>query len=412
MAIYAIRFARHAVITALFVVAAILGIATGVIFAYAGDLPQISALDDYTPSTISRVYGSHGEIVGEFSTQRREIVPYDAISPKLKQAILAAEDSEFEQHFGLSMPHIVMAATRDILGAIRDKITGRRSRPKGASTITQQLARGLFPEAVGFQIGDVSLERKIKEALVAVQIEKRYTKSEIFTLYANQMYLGEGAYGVEAASRTYFGKSAKDLTLDEAATIAGLFQTWRNAPTVNMDRAKRRRAYVLDRMAEERYITLKEAEDAKARPIVLAAAPAASNSIAAYFVEEVRKDLESRYGAKQLYENGLSVQTALDVQAAGSGQCGPGRRSTTGRQTSGVPEAASQHHGRRQVHRCVLEYPRWDHPMTVGDVVPAVVSGIEGASIVAHAGKLRVTIDKKGYCVDGQDEPHAARRGR
>ena len=153
---------------------------------------SISALDDYTPSTISRVYGSHGEIVGEFSTQRREIVPYGAISPKLKQAILAAEDSEFEQHFGLSMPHIVMAATRDILGAIRDKITGRRSRPKGASTITQQLARGLFPEAVGFQIGDVSLERKIKEALVAVQIEKRYTKSEIFTLYANQMYLGRG----------------------------------------------------------------------------------------------------------------------------------------------------------------------------------------------------------------------------
>ncbi len=221
MAIYAIRFARHAGIIALFVVAAILGIATGVIFAYAGDLPQISALDDYAPSTITRVYGSHGEVVGEFSMQRREIVPYEAISPKLRQAIIAAEDSEFEQHFGLSMPHIVMAATRDILGAIRDEITGRRSRPKGASTITQQLARGLFPEAVGFQIGDVSLERKIKEALVAVQIEKRYTKREIFTLYANQMYLGEGAYGVEAASRTYFGKSAKDLTLDEAATIAG-----------------------------------------------------------------------------------------------------------------------------------------------------------------------------------------------
>jgi penicillin-binding protein 1A len=221
MARYAIRIARRAVIIALFVIAGFLGIATGVIFAYAGDLPQISALDDYTPSTISRVYGAHGEIVGEFSTQRREIVPYEAISLKLKQAILAAEDSEFERHFGLSMPHILMAASRDILGAVRDKLTGGRSRPKGASTITQQLARGLFPEAVGFQIGDVSLERKIKEALVAVQIEKRYTKSEIFTLYANQMYLGEGAYGVEAASRTYFGKPAKDLTLDEAATIAG-----------------------------------------------------------------------------------------------------------------------------------------------------------------------------------------------
>src|SRR5262245_62366954 len=165
-------------------------------------------------------------------------MPYDAISPKLRQAIIAAEDAEFERHFGLSMPHIVMAATRDVLSAIRDRITGQRSRPKGASTITQQLARGLFPEAVGFQVGDVSLERKIKEALVAIQIEKRYTKHEIFAFYANQMYLGEGAYGVEAASRTYFGKSAKDLNLDEASTIAGLFKTWRNAPTVNMQHAK------------------------------------------------------------------------------------------------------------------------------------------------------------------------------
>src|SRR5919198_268694 len=144
----------------------------------------------------------------------------------------------------------------------------------------------LFPEAVGYEIGDVSLERKIKEAIVAVQIEKRFTKREIFPFYANQMYLGEGAYGVEAASRTYFGKSAKDLTLDQAAMIAGMFQTWRNSPTANMDRAKRRRAYVLDRMAEEHYITQQEAEAAKARPIVLAAATEPSNSLTAYFVEE------------------------------------------------------------------------------------------------------------------------------
>ncbi len=404
MPVYAVRIARRAVITALFVVAAFLGITTGVIFAYAGDLPQISALDDYTPSTISRVYGSHGEIVGEFSTQRREIVSYEAISPKLKQAILAAEDSEFEQHFGLSMPHIVMAATRDILGAVRDKLTGRRSRPKGASTITQQLARGLFPEAVGFQIGDVSLERKIKEALVAVQIEKRYTKSEIFTLYANQMYLGEGAYGVEAASRTYFGKSAKDLTLDEAATIAGIFQTWRNAPTVNMDRAKRRRAYVLDRMAEERYITRKEADEAKLRPIVVAAAAAPSNSIAPYFVEEVRKDLESRYGAKQLYKNGLSVQTALDLRL---------QEAATAALDAGL-RRADKRRGFRKPRRNVLaeghaidafSTPRWDRPMAVGHIVPAVVKGTEGTSIVAHAGRLRVTIDRKGYAWTGKTNP-------
>src|SRR3954464_4093683 len=314
MATYVLKVARNAGFIALFLIAALLGIATGVIFAYAGDVPQISALDDYAPSTITRVYGAKGEVIGEFAIQRREVIPYEAISPKLRQAIIAAEDSEFERHFGLSMPHIIMAATRDVLGAVRDRMTGQRSRPKGASTITQQLARGLFPETVGFQIGDISLERKIKEAIVAVQIEKRYTKREIFTFYANQMYLGEGAYGVEAAARTYFGKSARDLSVEEAAMIAGLFQTWRNAPTVNMDRAKRRQAYVLQQMADEHYITQKEADEAKARPIVVTPSAARADSIAPYFVEEVRKDLEARYGAKQLYENGLAVQTALDVK--------------------------------------------------------------------------------------------------
>ena len=135
MARYAIRVARRAGIVALFVVAGFLGVATGVIFAYAGDLPQISALDDYAPSTISRVYGAHGEIVGEFAIQRREVIPYEAISPKLHDAILAAEDSEFEQHFGLSVPRIVITLIRDII---------ERKKAAGASTLTQQLTRKLF----------------------------------------------------------------------------------------------------------------------------------------------------------------------------------------------------------------------------------------------------------------------------
>src|SRR6478672_6453164 len=401
MATYVLKVARSAGLIALFLIAALLGIATGVIFAYAGDVPQISALDDYAPSTITRVYGSKGEVIGEFAIQRREVIQYDAISPKLRQAIIAAEDSEFERHFGLSMPHIIMAATRDVLGAIRDRVTGERSRPKGASTITQQLARGLFPEAVGFQAGDVSLERKIKEAIVAVQIEKRYTKREIFTLYANQMYLGEGAYGVEAAARTYFGKSARDLTVDEAATIAGIFQTWRNAPTVNMDRAKRRRAYVLQRMAEEGYITQKEADAAIARPIVLATPASAANSLAPYFVEEVRKDLESRFGAKKLYENGLSVQTGLDVklQDAATRALDDGLRRIDRRR------------GFRKPRRNVIaekqtldtfKHPRWDRPMAAGDVVPAVVTVADGATIQLRAGGLHVVVDKKGFAWTGK----------
>src|SRR5579862_2572207 len=255
MATYVVRLAKNAGLVILFVLAAVLGTATGIVFAYAGDLPQISALDDYAPSTITRVYGAHGEVVGEFSTERRVVIPYEAIGKNLRDAIVAAEDVDFESHIGLSVPHIMMAAARDGFGKVRGLVTGHYTRPKGASTITQQLARGLFPQEVGYETGDVSFERKVKEALVAMQIEKRYTKHEILALYANQMYLGEGAYGVEAAARTYFGKSAKNLNLDEAAMIAGLFKTWRNAPTVNMERAKARQAYVLQQMADDGFVT-------------------------------------------------------------------------------------------------------------------------------------------------------------
>ena len=411
MARYVVKLARSAGLVLLFVLAAVLGTVSGVLFAFAGDLPQISALDDYAPSTITRVFGARGEVVGEFSTQRRVVVSYDQMSPRLRQAIISAEDAEFERHLGLSIPHIIMAATRDVLGSAKSMITGsRRGRPRGASTITQQLARGLFPEAVGFQVGDVSLERKIKEAIVAIQIEKRYTKREILTFYANQMYLGEGAYGVEAASRTYFGKSAKDLNIDEAATIAGIFQTWRNAPTVNMERAKRRQSYVLQQMADEHYITQQEADAAKARPIVLAQASGRSDSIAPYFVEEVRKELEGRYGAKALYENGLSVQTALDVRL----------QDVANRAIDDGVRRIDHIHGFRKPKRNVLDerhtidgfkHPRWDRPFSAGEIVPAVVSDLDATSIRARAGSLTVTIDKKGYAWTRKAPAQLVRRG-
>jgi penicillin-binding protein 1A len=410
MATYVLRLAKSAGLIVLFVLAAILGTVSGVLFAFAGDLPQISALDDYAPSTITRVYGSHGEVVGEFSTQRRVVVPYEAISPKLRQAIIAAEDAEFEQHLGLSIPHILMAATRDVLGKVRGLITGRHTRPKGASTITQQLARGLFPQEVGYEAGDISLERKIKEAIVAIQIEKRYTKHEILAFYANQMYLGEGAYGVEAAARAYFGKSAKDVNLDEAATIAGLFQTWRNAPTVNMERAKRRQAYVLQQMADEHYITQKEADEAKARPIVVAPSPARADSIAPYFIEEVRKDLEARYGAKQLYENGLNVQTALDLKL----------QDAANRAVDAGVRRIDHIHGFRKPKRNVLDErhtvegfkdPRWNRPFSPDDIVPAVVTELDAATIVVRAGDYRLTIDKKGFAWTRKAPAQIVRRG-
>ncbi len=396
MAKYVVRLAKSAGLVVLFVLAAFLGTVSGVLFAFAGDLPQISALDDYAPSTITRVFGARGEVVGEFSTQRRVVVPYEAISPKLRQAIIAAEDADFEKHFGLSVPHIFLAATRAVVGAARGAVTGPYARPRGASTLTQQLARGLFPEAVGFQIGDTSPERKIKEAIVAVQIEKRYTKNEIFSFYANQMYLGEGAYGVEAAARTYFGKSARDVSLDEAATLAGILQTWRNAPTVNMERAKRRQTYVLQQMADKGFISQKDAEEAKARPIVLRPAGTEVNSVAPYFLEQVRKELEGRYGAKALYQNGLTVQTGLDLKL----------QDAANRALDEGIRRVDHTHGFRKARRNVLDekhtvddfkHTRWDRPIAVNDIVPAVVTDVDAAAIHLRAGSYTVTIDKKGF---------------
>ena len=204
----------------------------------------------------------------------------------------------------------------------------------GASTLTQQLARKLF------LTDDKTPERKIKEALLAIRIEKRYTKREIFTLYCNQMYFGHGVYGVEAASRLYFGKSAKDLTVEEAALIAGILQgNVRQSPYVNMEAALRRRNYTLGRMAEVGYITAADAEAAKKKPIVLRGEPSAQPSVAPYFLEEVRKELESRYGAKRLYESGLSIQTGARRSAC---RKPPTARSTTGcgASTSGAASAS------------------------------------------------------------------------
>ena len=254
---YVVRFARNATIAALFVVVAGLGIASGVLFAYAGDLPQVSALDNYSPSTITRLYSAQGKVIGEFATQRRVVVTYDDINPLLRQAIIATEDAEFERHIGVNIWRIFAAAFIDIV---------ERRRDQGASTLTQQVARNLDQFGLTKQ---KLFERKIREIVLAVQIEKRYSKKEIFTIYCNQMYMGHGAYGVEAASRLYFDKSNKQLTLEEAALIGGIFQSpERQSPFVDMKRATSRRNIVLQRMADERYITQAQADEAKKRPIV------------------------------------------------------------------------------------------------------------------------------------------------
>jgi penicillin-binding protein 1A len=402
---YVIRFARNAGITALFVFVALLGILSGVLFAYAGDLPQISTLDNYSPSTITRVYAAGGEVIGEFAVQRRLVVGYDDIAPQLRQAIIAAEDGGFERHIGLSMSSIGIRLASDVVRAVEDRINGRSSRPAGASTITQQLARDLFPQAVGFRIGDVSLERKVKEAIVAIEIEKRYTKREIFTFYANQVLFGHGTYGVESATRLYFGKSAKDVSLEEAALVAGIIQSpARQSPYVNLDAAMSRRNYVLQRMADEGYITQALAEKTKRTPIVTRGEPTLPPGIAPYFVEEVRKHLERQYGAKTLYEDGLAVTTTLDAAL---------QRDADRALATGLRQLDKRHGYRRPTRNVLAEHhtidgfkdDRWNRPIAAGDIVPAVVVAIgkpapPGAARL-RIGRYRADLAKDGLVKDG-----------
>ncbi|HJZ71177.1 MAG TPA: PBP1A family penicillin-binding protein [Vicinamibacterales bacterium] len=382
-----VRVARNAGLVALFIVAAMLGVLSGVMFAYAGDLPQVSALDYYTPSTITRIYSSSGQVVGEFATQRRVIVGYDDINPLLRQAIIATEDAEFDRHFGVNIWRIFVAAFTDIL---------ERRRAQGASTLTQQLARNL-KEQFGLT-KEKSFERKIREMILAIQIEKRYTKKEIFTIYCNQMYLGHGAYGVEAASRLYFNKTNKQLSLEEAALIAGIFQTpERQSPFVDMKRAVARRNVVLQRMADERYITQQVADAAKQQPIVTRGAPNQAPGIAPYFVEEVRKHLEKEYGVKMLYENGLAVRTTLDVRL----------QELANRSLERGLRVYDKRHGWRRPTRNVLaekhtidgfKDDRWTRPMVVGDVVPAVVvTAPKTGAAELRVGRYRATLERAGY---------------
>ena len=263
-------------------------------------------------------------------------MPYDDISPHLRQAIISAEDKDFNNHFGLSVSAMLIRLSNDIV---------RRRMVAGASTLTMQLARGLFAEEIGFTLGDKSPERKIKEILVAIQIEKRYTKREILTFYCNQTYFGHGTHGVEAAARLYFGKRAKDVTLDEAAMIAGIIQTpARQSPYVDRAAAMRRRNYALQRMAENGYITQEQADASKKTPIVVRGQPQPLRSVAPFFTEEVRKYLEQKYGAKTLYEDGLSVHTGVDIRLQRAANRARRPRTSARRQAARLPARQAQRH--------------------------------------------------------------------
>jgi penicillin-binding protein 1A len=292
------KFVGQVLFALMVLVSALVGATTGLLLVYTTDLPQVEALEAYRPSSITELYDDHGRVIGSFALQRRVVAGYDDFAPVLRDALVSIEDKDFYRHSGINFWRIVGAAYRDIESG---------GKVQGASTLTMQLARNLFLSP------DRSFHRKVQEAMLAIQIERRFTKPQIFALYANQIFLGHGVYGFEAASEYYFSKPARKLTLAEAALLAGLPKgPGVYSPINHPDRAMKRRNLVINALLEDGKITAAQAEEARSAPVVLHLAHD-PNSLAPYFVEEIRRYLETKYGADQVHEGGLKVYTSIDV---------------------------------------------------------------------------------------------------
>ncbi|HAT71295.1 MAG TPA: hypothetical protein DCS63_00585 [Elusimicrobia bacterium] len=262
------------------------------------DIPSIDKLDEYTPSLATYVYDVNNQVIAEFSVEKRAILPLSKIPVDMQNAVIAMEDQNFFRHWGISPRGIMRALLRDIL---------HRRSAQGGSTLTQQLSKLIFLKP------EKTITRKLKEMILALQIERNFSKQEILALYLNQIYLGNGVYGVQSASKLYFGKDVSEMTLGECALLTGLIPSpERFSPFNNAEKARQRRRLVLQRMKDERFIGEKEAEAAALEPI-----PTEKSTLfashAAYFVEYVRQQLEPRYGVDQLWKGGMRIYTTLDL---------------------------------------------------------------------------------------------------
>ncbi len=274
----------------------------GVIGYYSADLPDYKQLADYQPDVTTRLHAGDGRLIAEYATKKRIFVPIESIPVLVRRAFISAEDQNFYIHPGVDPVGIARAMVTNI------QHMGTNRRPEGASTITQQVAKNFL------LTNDVSIERKIKEAIIAFRIEQAYSKDRILELYLNEIYLGRGTYGVAAAALHYFDKALNELTVAEAAYLAALPKAPNNyQPIANHDAAIARRNWVIGRMMEDNYITPQQAEKAKNKPLRTTDTGGAGLYQADYFTEDVRRWLIDRYGENGLYGGGYSVRTTIDT---------------------------------------------------------------------------------------------------
>jgi len=263
------------------------------------DLPSIDHLDEYTPSLKTEVYDINNNLIANFSVENRAVLPLSEIPKNIQNAVIAMEDQKFYSHCGISLRGIMRSLLNDVL---------HRRRAQGGSTITQQLARGIFLTS------EKTITRKVREIIIALQIEENFSKEEILTLYLNQIYLGGGVYGVQSAANMYFGKDVADLTLGECALLTGLIPSpERYSPFNHKDLAEQRRNLVLRQMVGMKYITKTQAEEAMKEPVPDKKYERVAGH-GAYFVEYIRQQLEPKYGVTQLWKGGMKIYTTLDLR--------------------------------------------------------------------------------------------------
>ncbi|HVP42300.1 MAG TPA: PBP1A family penicillin-binding protein [Terriglobales bacterium] len=373
----------------LVVAAAAIGAIGGLLVVYTTDLPQVTQLERYRPSSVTELYDDQGRVIGSFALQRRVIAAYEDFPKSLRDAVISTEDKDFEKHWGINFWRVLGAAYRDLVAG---------SRAQGASTLTMQLSRNLFLSA------DRTYGRKIQEIMLAIQIERRFTKPQIFTLYANQIFLGHGVYGFEAGAQYYFNKPARQLALEEAAVLAALPKAPNYySPINNPERCVRRRNLVLDNMVEDGKITKEEGERAKRAPLKLNL-QSGNNWLAPYFVEEIRRYLERKYGSDEVHTGGLRVYTSLnrDLQA------------TANQAVLDGVAAYERRHGWKGRLKNVIAMgntldgysdPDWDQPIGPNSYVHALVTAASDKSATLKLGRYTASITTAEMKWTGRKRP-------
>ncbi len=364
------KLAGRSALIVLLVLAVVTGSLAGLTLVYSADLPQINDLEHYRPSTVTDLYDRNGRQIGSFALERREVIGYDGFAPILREAVISIEDKNFYSHWGINVFRVAGAAWHDIRS---------KGRAQGASTLTMQLARNLFLNS------DRNAKRKIQEAYLAIQIERAFTKQQIFTLYGNEIYLGSGMYGFEAASEYYFSKHAKDLTLTEAALLAGLPKGPVSfSPILNPERALKRRNLVLSEMESDGVITHAQATEARNAPLGLHLAQP-EGLVAPWFQEEVRRELDKRFGADEVHEAGLRVDTTLDLDM---------QRTANSAVADGLAADERRHGWKGHLQNVLADgeslaayrHPDWAVPPAPGDYVHALVTRVLPLEIHARIG--------------------------